>query len=188
MIGDLTSSAPGTALIGSADNSITNGVQYMTGLSKDAAGGNQLKFWLDDELVAEGGGTGAFEDSGTAGTSATPVIQIGLCCGNRTLEGVIDEVRIYDHQLSQAEIDALYVTGPTGIPTIEITQVTCPNTMSVCVTGEFGNVYTLQAADNAEGPYTDLGLPIAGTGESLYFFDTSAAGSGSKFYRIQTQP
>jgi hypothetical protein len=188
MIGDLTSSNPGTALIGSADNSMTDGVQYMTGFAKDAAGNNQLRFWLNGVMVAESGGTGAFEDTATAGTSATPVVQIGMCCGGNILEGVIDEIRIYDHQLSQAEIDAMYAAGPAGIPTIEITQMTFPNTMSVCVTGEFGNIYTLQSTSAADGPYADLGLPIPGNGANLYFFDTSTAASDTKFYRIQTQP
>jgi hypothetical protein len=113
MIGDLTSTDPGIVLASTATNVITDGVQYMAGFSKDVEGGNQLKFWLDGVKVSESGGTGAFEDSATAGTSATPVVQIGICCGDNTLEGVIDEVRIYDHQLSQAEIDVIYAAGPS---------------------------------------------------------------------------
>ena len=179
-LGDLTSSDPGTPLAGTADGAISDGVQYMTGFSKSTS--QQISFWLDGVQVDDGGGAAPFEDAGSQ------VVHIGECCGGNYLEAVIDEIRIYDHYLFQTEIDAIYAAGPTGIPTIEVTQMTFPNTVSVCITGELGNVYTLQAAENAEGPYGDLGAPIVGTGANLYFFDTSAAGSDTRFYRVQTQP
>ena len=143
--------------------------------------GDQWVLYLDNQLVWGGGGAAGWVDNGPSD------ILLGWGGGN-ALKGVWDEVTIHDVKLTAQQVSDSFVAGPTGIPTIEFTHVTFPNTLSVCVTGEFGVVYTLQAAGTAAGPYTDLGLPVTGGGENLYFLDTSPAGSGTKFYRVQVQP
>ena len=108
--------------------------------------------------------------------------------GDQFFHCIIDEITIHDVRMNPSQAGDRFTADPQEIPTIEISQSVFPNSFSLCVTGEVGIVYTLQAASAADGPYSDLGLPVPGNGGNLYFFDTSAAGSAAKFYRVRTQP
>ena len=151
-------------------------------VTKDVAGSG-YEWYLDGvEMGSPGGAAPVPENTGVH-------LQSGFGGGN-ALISVMDEFTLWDEHMSSAQALAIYNAGPTQIPSLTLTQVSFPNTVSICFTGEVGKVYMLQSADDATGTYTNTGATVTGTGANLYLLDPStAAGSAAgKVYRVQSPP
>jgi hypothetical protein len=83
--------------------------------------------------------------------------------------GQVDEVAIYDHALSAAQVAAHFNAG-TAQPRLGITR----SGNNVIITWPYGPLYQ---ADNVTGPWT----PVAGNPASPF---TTSAGATKKFYRF----
>lgn len=72
--------------------------------------GTTVRYYMNGTLL----GSNAAVGNGTIGTPAsfaTKIGQLGCCGGTHTMNGKIDEVRIYDRALSATEIKQLYLMG-----------------------------------------------------------------------------
>ena len=141
-----------------------------------------LQFYLD------GACQGVCDAGGRLPVQSQAVnVVAGLGNGNY-LECVIDELIVHDVRMNPSQAQAQYYAGPAGLPTTTVTQVTFPDAVSICFTGEVGTVYTLQSADSASGTYSNTGATITGTGGSRYLFDPESGSAIRTFYRVSEHP
>ncbi len=140
----------------------------------------RLKLYVDGVEVAD-----KFTFTSLNDSSGVDAIS-GECCGGNDLTGLLDEIRVYDTELSAAEIASSFAAGPAGVPTVSISQQLIPGTVSICVSSLVDTVYTLESTEDIMGPFTDIGPTVEGTGENLYLVDTTSGGSVTgKYYRIR---
>ena len=95
--------------------------------------------------------------------------------------GFIDEVQIYDHALSDVEIDYLFQN-----PARELApRMAAHPAVELAWRSKLGVSYQIQWTSEVEtNNWSNLGSPISGNGTTNYFFDTTRNGT-RRFYRIQ---
>ncbi len=78
-------------------------------------------------------------------------------CDNpsRTFNGVIDEVAIFTHSLTPAQIEELYAVGADGLAVLINARLLAPNQLEVS-----WPLGTLLEADNLAGPWTTNAAPL----------------------------
>lgn len=72
--------------------------------------GATIKYYMNGVLLASTAGVG----NGTLGTPSTfptKIGQLGCCLNTHTMNGKLDEVRIYNRALTAAEAKQLYLMG-----------------------------------------------------------------------------
>ena len=143
---------------------------------------NPSRVYIDgvDEPFFNGGGYAPIADN--AGVD----LVAGQGGGNN-LECIIDELVIYDEQLSAAAVSSIFAAGPISFPTVAVSRVSFTDAASLCFASEVDFVYALQCADQVAGPYTNTGATITGTGNMIYVFDppVDAAIATTRFYRVR---
>lgn len=139
-----------------------------------------LKLYVDGVQVA-----GKFSFSPLNDSSGVDLIS-GECCGGNNLTGLLDEIRVYDTELSAPEIARSFAAGPAGLPTVSVSEQVIQDAASICVSSIVDAAYTLQYADDIMGPFTDAGPTVEGTGGNLYLVDsTPAVSTTGTYYRIR---
>jgi len=100
--------------------------------------------------------------------------------GDYKFTGVIDEVRIYNHALSQAEVTALAEVKPDT--TLAIAQGVAVTWNSVT-----NMLYQVQWASSLDSnTWFNLGSPVVGNGITNLLFDPLQ--SSNRFYRVLPLP
>jgi hypothetical protein len=81
-----------------------------------------------------------------------------------------------------------FASVPSADPVIS--QLNRGDATGLCFTGEVGNVYSLYSADQQEGPFTDTGAGIDGTGGIDCLFDPGdkTGIDSNKFYEVRSSP
>jgi hypothetical protein len=87
-----------------------DGLWHHVAITTEAGGAfTGVKVYLDGALAATGGGGNIFN------TPSHNDLRVGRDGAGSYFEGLLDDVRIYDHALSASEVSALYMAG-AGAP------------------------------------------------------------------------
>jgi hypothetical protein len=152
--------------------------------------GSQFKFYINGELIKQFNVTGNLLDNNLKMT-------IGAYAGNPStgnLEGEIDEIRIYDHALSDTEIQQLYNATPTLISLSFFDASSKANKVILewLTESEIDNAgFNLYRSDNENGEYININNSLitakgsSTEGASYEFIDTNVQNRKTYYYKLE---
>jgi hypothetical protein len=156
--------------------------------------------WVHLAFVGNVDNTLLYVDGALHGTVATsvplPLDQVGGDIDGRfanQLNGMLDELAVYNRALSASEIQAIYSAGSAGKCVVppKITRIILDSgSATIYWHAQLGRTYRVQyrASLNPSGLWNDLAGDVTAAGDTTAKTDSTLGGASQRFYRVVLLP